>query len=282
MESTAPGQRLPTYLGFGWLDTHSLRSNGGLTADYVNGEDLVYRMTLDGAQWTVEEFYRLALVDQADGRSWSDAIASLVSAHHASDAAPPSWLRLTDRLSPRTDSDTHISVVYRRPAPTVFYPTLYDTVIAGAWSSSFAPDLRPKSFQVYPGRPPRHAGWHIMVRQGWYGEVSEGGIEVHRCVIGTYATPIVNVEAVVDALIGPYDGFTPPARLIVTTPSEADVILDEASRAFIVLRNVEEEGALRLVEEALVPAPTRFAIAPRPGDTQPDGRSSPPSATLPG
>ena len=256
MEQPARGYKLPPYLGLGWLDEHSVNSGDRLTADYVNGEDLVYRMTLDGRQWSVEEFYRLQLVDRGDGRSWSDALATLVGAHHASEAAPPSWRRLADRLSARELTDTQISVVYRRPAPTVFYPTLYDTEIVGAWPSSLAPDLRPKSHKVYPGQPPRQAGWHMMVRHGWYGGVSGRGVTVSPCVIGTYLTPIINVEPVVDALVAHHDGFKPPARLMVTVPSHSDVVVDAASGAFIVLRDVQRDEAVRLYEGATVPART--------------------------
>ncbi|MGI8999109.1 MAG: hypothetical protein ACR2GO_05315 [Candidatus Limnocylindria bacterium] len=253
MSATSQRYRVPDHLGYGWLDRHSVQLSDRLVVDYVNGEDLVYRVTAeDDRHWGVEEFYRLQAVASAEGPTLVHAAANLAYAQQGALELPPSWRRLADRIVAREDPDTRISLVHRPWTPAIVHPTLFDTTVVCAWQSGPAPDLLPKSFKVWRGQPPRHAGWHFMKRKGWYIDSSGPEVTISQCVIGTYPAPIINVEPVLDALISSVEGSEPPTRVIITTMPD-DVAVDVDAGDCIVLNNVERAEAIRVAEHALFP-----------------------------
>lgn len=68
----APGSiQLPDYLGFGWLDRASIGTDERrVEVDYVNGEDLVYRVRRDEAsRWSIAEYLDLGPVRTVGGPS---------------------------------------------------------------------------------------------------------------------------------------------------------------------------------------------------------------------
>ena len=253
MSATRRRYHLPDHLGYGWLDRHSVQLSDRLVVDYVNGEDLVYRVTAeDDRHWGVEEFYRLEAVGRAEGPTLVHAAANLAYAQQGAPELPPSWRRLGDRIAAREDPDTRISLVHRPWTPAIVHPTLFDANVVGAWHSGLAPDLHPKSWRVSRGRPPRNAGWDIMKLLGWHVDSSGPEVTASHCVIGTYRTPIINVESVLDALVGPREGSEPPSRVIITTLPD-HVAVDVVARDCIVRDNVDGAEAIRLAEHALIP-----------------------------
>lgn len=255
MSASTRRYHLPDHLGYGWLDRHSVQLSDRLVVHYVNGEDLVYRVTAeDDRHWRVEEFYRLEAVASAEGRTLAHAAANLAYAQQGAFALPPSWRRLADRSAARQDPDTRISLAHRPWTPAIVHPTLFDTNVVGAWRSGLAPDLRPKSWRVARDRPPRNARWNIMMLLGWHVDLSGPEVTASHCVIGSYRTPIINVESVLDALVNPLEGSEPPSRVIITTPPH-DVAVDVIARDCIVLSDVERTEAVRLAEHGLALAP---------------------------
>jgi len=251
MSATPQRYRLPDHLGYGWLDRQSIQLSDSLVVDYVNGEDLVYRVTADDDRhWRVEEFYRLEAVASAEGRTLAHAAANLAYAQQGDPALPPSLRRLADRIAARQDPDTRVSLVHRPWTPAIVHPTLFDTNVVGAWRSGLAPDLHPKSWRVWRGRPPRNVGWDIVKLLGWYVDSSGPELTASHCVIGSYRTPIINVESVLDALISPREGSEPPTRVIITTLPD-HVAVDVDARDCIVRDNVDGAEAIRLAEHAL-------------------------------
>lgn len=66
---------------------------------------------------------------------------------------------------------------------------------------------------------------------------------------------MINVERVQDALIGPHEGFSPPERLIITTPRVETVAADPGAGMCIIVRDVDRGEAIRVAEDALAVAP---------------------------
>lgn len=209
----APGSvQLPDYIGFGWLDSASVRTDERtVQADYVNGEDLIYRVRLDEAgTWSITEYLDLGPVRTAEGRSLGEAVGSLV-AGSASVTEPIVWTRLRRRLRDRVD----VTAV-EQPAMVDMWG-LYMYEILALYQGDGrppAPDFRPKSYQVRRGRPPRPSGDPIyFFSHGVVHDVVDTPIEI-LCAYVSYRTPAINVVPVIEALLeNPH--FPAPWRIVV-------------------------------------------------------------------
>lgn len=210
------GLSLPPYLGLGWLDRHSVRSSPTSdSADYADGEDLVYRVRACEGRWVVTEFLDLTPVAEAEGSSLSAAIASLV-ARAGPGTVPASWVRLARRLRGRAD-------VTRTGVPAMVQLwTLYSVDVVALYRGTGrppAPDFRPKSYQVQASRPPRpQPFWIHSYSTGSVVELGSGATT--SCTIVGYRTPVINVAAVVEGLtISPQ--LPPPWRTAVVNENWA-------------------------------------------------------------
>lgn len=205
---------LPDFMGFGWLDRQSIREDDDLLrADYVNGEDLVYRVIHDGPRWSVEQFLDLRPVDSATEPSLADAMVAIVARQLATiPEPPPDWTRLARRLGDRARC-----IPPRTAAPTIPWPTLFEaSVVAILVPGATAPDLRPKSYDVQRDRPPRVTEFPTATAAAW---VSRPSGPAELVPIATYRTPLINVERVVDALLGPNEDFVPPVAIHIQAGS---------------------------------------------------------------
>ena len=213
MTPTAIGSfRLPDYLGFGWLDRDSFRElDGNSEFDFVHGEDLVYRVRRSaGGAWSVTEFLDLAPVSTGDGPSLSEAVGSMVAAS-ASLTEPVVWARLRRHLRDRVDLTTVA------PQRVIEMWGLFHYQILALYRGSGrppAPDLRPKSYQVRRGRPPRPSG--DLIHFSSPGIVRDEDVEVPEtpCGVVSYRTPAINVVPVIEALLEGPD-LPPPWRVVV-------------------------------------------------------------------
>lgn len=213
MSMQQPGNvQLPDYIGFGWLDPASVRTDErSLEADYVNGEDLIYRVRRDEASpWSITEYLDLGPVRTAVGLSLSAAVGSLV-AGLASITEPAVWSRLGRHLRDRVDVTAveHPAMVDMRG--------LYIYEILAVYRGNGrppAPDFRPKSYQVRRGRPPRPSGDLIYFFS--HGVVHDAAAMASEmpCVYVSYRTPAINVVPVVEALLE-NSYFPAPWRIVV-------------------------------------------------------------------
>ena len=213
MSMQAPGSvQLPDYIGFGWLDSTSVRTDErSVQADYVNGEDLIYRVRLDEAgTWSITEYLDLGPVRTAAGRSLSAAVGSLVG-RSASMTEPVVWARLRRHLPDRVD----VTAV-EQPAMVDMWG-LYTYNILALYNGNGrppAPDFRPKSYHVRRGRPPRPSGDLIYFFS--HGVVRDAAATASEmpCVCVSYRTPAINVLPVVEALLE-NSYFPAPWRIVV-------------------------------------------------------------------
>ena len=222
MSMQAPGSvQLPDYIGFGWLDSASVRTDErSVQADYVNGEDLVYRVLLDEAgTWSITEYLDLGPVRTAAGRSLSAAVGSLV-APSASITEPVVWTKLRRHLRDRVD----VTAV-EQPAMVDMWG-LYTYEILALYQGNGrppAPDFWPKSYQVRRGRPPRPSG--DLIGFFSHGVVHDAAATATAsempCAYVSYRTPAINVVPVVEALLdNPY--FAAPWRIVVHAGHPSD------------------------------------------------------------
>lgn len=182
-----------------------------MEVDYVNGEDLIYRVRrAEESTWSITEYLDLGPVRSATGPSLSAAVGSLV-AGSASMTEPAVWARLGRHLRDRVDLTT-----VEHPAMVDMWG-LYIYEILAVYRGNGrppAPDFRPKSYQVRRGQPSRPSGDLVhFYSQGVVREVADLPAET-PCVYVNYRTPAINVVPVVEALLeNAY--FAAPWRIVV-------------------------------------------------------------------
>ncbi len=187
---------LPDYLGFGVLDRNSVvQSDAGVSANYVQGEEVVYEIMSEKSQCQISEYFQGEWIGESRDRVLEQAFLRHFSA--CSPFEHPRFGELYNQLT----AGRNISVIFPQRPQAVYFPaglifSVRLPLVKGrnrkAWSAfRESIKLSPESKLLQFGKENKG----VLFRLSAAGEVSHEDILVGACT-----AMLINVARVVDLI----------------------------------------------------------------------------------